>query len=461
MSRPLPKELFDYARSDTHFLLHIYDHMRNELLERSESVPANENPLERVLQNSKGTSLQLYERYIYDETTGKGAGGWFNMLKRTPALFSNEQFSVFQAVHHWRDTIARQNDDSLNYIMPKHVLFSIARAMPTDMAALLGVSHPISQPVRARASELLSVIQKAKETGSAGPNMIDVLRPDPAPLPGMAVRTEVTEDQAGINSSAGLHPGSSNNVSQAHELPLISAGVSHFWGPAFGSSVWQDGQTDKEHHEAIRLAVPLPQLTAEVFVTNGALHPDDMQGSDPKIVAEHEYVKDRKRKGAGDDGVFIIKQLGGGRKRVASELDESMASASVPNGRHSEKVDAGEPIEQDIMVINTDEMAQARKLKKAERKAQKKGQKRLEKEQKRKEPMAAGDPMGPNTAAEGEPPEAFDYANAESVLHAKRDSLDRKGGKVTFNPYAKSGDAPKGMGRARKEKPGKSLTFRQ
>lgn len=33
--RPLPIELFDYARSDTHYLLYIFDSMRNELIQRS------------------------------------------------------------------------------------------------------------------------------------------------------------------------------------------------------------------------------------------------------------------------------------------------------------------------------------------------------------------------------------------------------------------------------------------
>ena len=33
--RPLPQELVDYARSDTHYLLYIYDQMRNMLIDNS------------------------------------------------------------------------------------------------------------------------------------------------------------------------------------------------------------------------------------------------------------------------------------------------------------------------------------------------------------------------------------------------------------------------------------------
>lgn len=32
--RPLPQELIDYAREDTHYLLYIYDMMKNQLIEK-------------------------------------------------------------------------------------------------------------------------------------------------------------------------------------------------------------------------------------------------------------------------------------------------------------------------------------------------------------------------------------------------------------------------------------------
>jgi exosome complex exonuclease RRP6 len=32
--RPIPADMLKYAREDTHYLLHIYDRMRIELLER-------------------------------------------------------------------------------------------------------------------------------------------------------------------------------------------------------------------------------------------------------------------------------------------------------------------------------------------------------------------------------------------------------------------------------------------
>ena len=47
--------MLDYARSDTHFLLYVFDEMRNELIDKS--TQANDL-LEQVLNGSKQYALQ-------------------------------------------------------------------------------------------------------------------------------------------------------------------------------------------------------------------------------------------------------------------------------------------------------------------------------------------------------------------------------------------------------------------
>ena len=70
--RPLSKELFEYARADTHFLLYVYDNMRNELVEKSDFSNPERNKVQEVLQKSKETALQRYEHPIYDTELGLG-----------------------------------------------------------------------------------------------------------------------------------------------------------------------------------------------------------------------------------------------------------------------------------------------------------------------------------------------------------------------------------------------------
>ncbi|KAI9822121.1 MAG: exosome nuclease subunit [Thelocarpon impressellum] len=457
--RPLPKELFDYARSDTHFLLYIYDNLRNQLITKSMSRPPDEDALRTVLQNSKETSLQVYERYVYDGAGGKGAGGWYNMLRRTPALFSKEQFAVFRAVHQWRDTVARQNDESLNYVMPKHVLFSIAKAMPSDMASLLSVSHPISQPVRSRATELLGIIGRARETGADGPDMVDLFHFAKAPPPNGSATPPVGETPEHASTVQQLRVPSLG-------APQVRTEKSKFWGPAMVRLAWQDKRTDSPAEGGLHLALPLPQLTAEIFEQPQDAVPEAGQTATQHVEKrpEHEYVKDRKGGANEDDGVFVVKQLGGGRKRKERELVEPTSPG--PDSDKSQSMETGALAEEDLMDLDINNVtSHDGEADKAERRARRKAQRKLEKEERTRAGTSNGSTGverggGDGDAEAQDSREPFDYAKAESVLHAKTRQGDGGGAKAAFNPYAKSGDAPKGMRRARKETAGKSHTFK-
>lgn len=128
--RPLPEEMMKYARSDTHFLLYIYDRLRNALLEESSRAPTpvegqdasrveseRRNPQEamrEVLERSGETALKLHERDYYDKETGRGAGGWANAAKRglEKGMIDEQAGAVFKALHAWRDEVAREQDES-------------------------------------------------------------------------------------------------------------------------------------------------------------------------------------------------------------------------------------------------------------------------------------------------------------------------------------------------------------
>ncbi|CRK15972.1 hypothetical protein BN1723_010880, partial [Verticillium longisporum] len=56
--RPLPEEMFYYARSDTHYLLYIFDRIRNELLDASDRSKPETDIIQQVLQKSKGPETQ-------------------------------------------------------------------------------------------------------------------------------------------------------------------------------------------------------------------------------------------------------------------------------------------------------------------------------------------------------------------------------------------------------------------
>lgn len=157
--RPLPEEMLRYARCDTHFLLYIYDHLRNELLEKSAT---NDNLMRNCLQRSNGVALQKFDKEVYDVEDGEGPNGWKNMLKKWKYSINPQQLAVFKALHSWRDHTAREGDESVRYVLPNHMLLSLMERMPTDSSGVIGCCTPCPPLVRMDAQALGLLIQNAK-----------------------------------------------------------------------------------------------------------------------------------------------------------------------------------------------------------------------------------------------------------------------------------------------------------
>ncbi|MCJ1382213.1 Exosome component 10 [Xylographa soralifera] len=444
--RPLPEQMFNYARSDTHFLLNVYDHMRNELIDSSETLYESRNLIETVLEESKKVALRKYEREFYDTKRGMGATGWLTMLNRTPALFTREQFSVFRAVHSWRDEIARRYDESLNFIMPKNVIYNIARGMPVELPALLACSHPISRPMHEHTTELLAVIRDAKAHGHLGPDMKEFMRAQAASFESIQEKEPSTKPQ----------PSPKPRVSQI--VPSFSVGQtvtairsqsSMFWGPTVnGETEYVAPEQPAQQKAEIRLALPLPPLTADVFAmpNTGNQVGVTAPSGDPGSRAEHKFVKERP---VPQNNVFVIKELGGLRKRKATELKDTLEPSPQTTPLDGQEAADHDDDEMEISPTNAVEQADLHAARKAQKKAER-AQRKQEKAQARQN--------GNGNADEAEEP--FDYANAPSVLHAKPNKTDRGDARSSFDPYSKSLNAPKGMRKSKREIAGKSFTFK-
>ncbi|KAF2760694.1 exosome complex exonuclease-like protein Rrp6 [Pseudovirgaria hyperparasitica] len=431
--RPLPKELFDYARSDTHFLLYIYDHMRNELIDRSNFDHPDKNKVQQVLEKSKETALQTYSQHVYDPN-GRGQGGWLGLLMRTPAEFSKEQFAVFKAVHQWRDHVARQEDEGLNYLMSNHALFSIAREMPKEPSELLSLATPVTAVLRSRVDELLAVITKARIEGENGPEMIEALNNH------RAKRQAALSATVPIIQSAPQFAEFSSAPPTLRDSGSMRSTKSSFWGN-FLSSLWPQRRMSSTlaPSQDLTLAVPLPPLTAEIFADGTSAAETTKQKPELKFIRKEDRpnVDD-------DDEIFVIRELGQ-RKRKADE-DPSTGLHDIPG-------DDAIALEEGM------EKRNLRREQKAEAKRQKKMAKRaLNADGK---PLNKGVPEDMDAAPE---PQSYDYENSPSVLKSQQESRTISGAKSKptkgFDPFKKAMDAPKGLARARKPEEGRSKTFR-
>ena len=435
--RPLPEEMFDYARSDTHYLLYIYDNMRNELIDKSSLFGVGENLVETVMRKSKEVALQRYERPFYDFQRGSGSTGWYNMLYRTPALFNREQFAVFRAVHQWRDYIARQEDENVQSVMPKHVLYNIARETPMDMPSLLGCSHPMSKLFQKRKADLLEVIQRAKVQGAFGPDMKELMQ-EIDPLLGQTTNANGAAGPLLLNE-AKAGPQLINPVKQNGTTLPLRSNKSRFWGPSMSNAVLTDFAFKNQGHS---LALPLPHLTAEVFedISISSHSRGEELQSNLGALPGHQYVTDRPSK---RNDVFILGDDGGSRKRKATMYPEETGPLLLRGD------DVTSTREKTEILLNRDSESE-RKREKAELKAKKQRLKGTKKEEANR-----------GVAQDDETIEAFDYANAPSILHPKQSRVDRTAAASKgVDPYAKSMDAPKGMRKSMKEAAGKSHTFK-
>lgn len=421
--RPLSPKMFDYARSDTHYLLYIYDHLRNELLESS---TAEENKVDYVLEKSKEEALQRYERPVYDAERGRGSGGWYDYLTRSAVDLTKEQFAVFKAVHQWRDEKAREYDEGVQVVLTKRNLFKLATAMPLDTQTLFNTVPPASATVRAHAAELIATIKEAKMAGSSGPEMMHALH-----LPDIKFSASIPSRN---NVPSPVKEVSATGEPQAK--PSRSE-MSHFWGMSLPGSSTPNESSSSAPVEALRLCLPLPPASATAEPANDA-EPVDK----PPATSFPSKVTSDTDPDVSSQEIFTIKELGGPQKRKPQATSDDTASPS-------QSFDGASDI--DLVKSQTPILSLSEPDKKAARSARKK--------QKKKEASGSG-------AAGGGPSDTtpFDYSAADSVLHAKPDASGAAAGgkkvKKPFDPYAKSLNAPQGMRRLKKEAPGKTFTFR-
>ncbi|RMZ78858.1 hypothetical protein DV738_g3668, partial [Chaetothyriales sp. CBS 135597] len=171
--RPLPTELIDYARSDTHYLLNVYDQLRNLLIEQS--TPDNDL-IDYVLKNSKKEALQVYERFFYEPESGRGSYGWFQLFTEFPNDFDSEQFAVFRALHEWRDQKARELDESPVYLLSNKALWTLAQYKPTNQTELYRFCRPVPTFVQDYFSEFKDAVFKAKRECKNDPPVREMIR---------------------------------------------------------------------------------------------------------------------------------------------------------------------------------------------------------------------------------------------------------------------------------------------
>ncbi|XP_061184893.1 exosome complex component 10-like [Saccostrea echinata] len=152
--RPLPEELMQYARDDTHYLLYIYHRMKQELLARGND---QKNLLMSVLQRSTEICAKVYKKAVFKEDT------YLELYKKSKKVFNSRQLQALQKLYQWRDKLARVEDESTGYVLPNHMLLQIAEILPREQQGIFACCTPIPPLVRQFLPEIHKFILEARE----------------------------------------------------------------------------------------------------------------------------------------------------------------------------------------------------------------------------------------------------------------------------------------------------------
>ncbi|KDN63370.1 putative 3'-5' exonuclease [Colletotrichum sublineola] len=522
--RPLSDEMLYYARSDTHYLLYIYDKLRNELVMKSDRGNPSTDYIEATLQKSKTLSLSRYGGETFDPKTGKGNKGWYNTLLKHPMPFSGQQFAVYRAIWEWRDEVARREDESTPFVMPNAIIGDIAKHMPPDAKALHALIPNHAFIARRNVTEIWKRYQEARERGVNETRLLDFFKTELPKVAAKPLAEIVSEDAA----DAALEPTQLAQSQLFGDMPLSSA-----WEKASAATnclgeyvmlPWQkfvqdaktveaaaqedvamEGGVEAEAKAAVATQPEEPDVEEEFTLKAGtkrkAPTEDVSNASDDSDSGESSIDIVLDKPGSGKSGKKDKHNSSERKAKVASKradkvaryteeyekakaeverLTEEIAYGSADTTQLEEAkgiaADKQEKLERYVSALNNRKMKAERKAaKKAEKakkeaeKAEKEAEKEAKKEARRAARMAkkdaekAEEENGATESSDSDEEETFDYSKATSVLHAKRAGNRGKAHvKPTFDPYAKTGDdAPKGARKAMPPRGERSATFKK
>ncbi|KKF97372.1 Exosome complex exonuclease rrp6 [Ceratocystis platani] len=441
--RPIPNEMMFYAQSDTHFLLYIYDMMRNELIKHSDNSRPDMNLMREVIRKSKERALTRYDQLTFDPSTGDGNRGWLNPILRQMWPMNGSQFAVYRALWEWRDKKARDCDENPVYVLCNQALGDIARDIPDQRSAFEALVPRRASIARESLSDLWLLVQEAVKKGESGPTLMQFINS--------------TERKVDIRTtgSAGL----STDAKPEEEFTGSRLDVSQLFGNMLLSSSWEDGEETGTPDDFIQL--PWQRLHPDMLsIMNEQTRVAMQQEEDKKLSDEVIHVSSTtpvKPK----DVEFTLKA---GMKRKAPEPDastgEHIESPVADEAEAAQEGAASNASEDNEQGDDENSIAQRKRAKKLARKAA----------QREKLKAARGIGEGEGEAEGGEDEEkdknedeeVFDYDTAKSVMYGNVDKTVESH-KKSFNPYAKASlDRPiKGARRAPPMKGGRSVTFRK
>ncbi|KAG6458535.1 exosome component 10 isoform X2 [Manduca sexta] len=132
--RPLPAVLVEYARTDTHYLLYVWRMMKHELLDVAAGQP---HLLLSVFEESRQICAATYNKEVIHETSH------IPLYIRSKKSFNTQQMAALKMLYKWRDSQAREQDESTTYLIPNHMLLALAEQLPREVQGVNACCEPM------------------------------------------------------------------------------------------------------------------------------------------------------------------------------------------------------------------------------------------------------------------------------------------------------------------------------
>lgn len=145
--RPLPADLLDYARLDTHYLLPLRDRLAHSLRDSGREIEAAE-------ECRRLASLQ-------PPHNGFDPQGFWRITHAR--LLSAEQAGVLRQLYQLREDLARRADRPPFKVLGDRVLLAIAQTLPADREALAALPGMTSGQMRRYGEALLAAVARGRK----------------------------------------------------------------------------------------------------------------------------------------------------------------------------------------------------------------------------------------------------------------------------------------------------------
>ena len=249
--------------------------------------------------------------------------------------------------------MARDEDESTAYVLPNRSLINIAASLPSTMQTVIAACHPVPPLVQVYAEDIAYIVQKTRKDLAEEADKAELLAAEAIHTQEEVVRNEVTGSTHVWYHDENTAPDGIRSVMEAvrhgthfdvwgdrkdrlHSLILPS---SEFWKSLRRDYVEKESVYEVGGElEDIKLSVPLPPLTAQIYMT-----PDDVKAMGIKeekneenvaALAEHPFVqrsKEEKKETPKDGAEVIIARKMSKKEKKKRERQEDTDFDAVDN----------------------------------------------------------------------------------------------------------------------------------